>query len=98
MGTRLVGMPAPRKTRERGAGGYPCATPYLNFFPFRFGIVNTSFGLVNTHFGKPEKRSRSTETAVHHQPKSLFTFNRNERSPSTEIRSSGLRYVIATDV
>jgi len=41
---------------------------------------------VNTHFGNPEKCSRSTETAVHHQPKSVFTFLRNERSPSTEIR------------
>jgi hypothetical protein len=70
MGTRLAGMSAPRKTRERGAGGYPCATLYLYFRLCRFGIVNTCFGPVNTHFGKPQK---------------AFTFNRNSRSPSTEI-------------
>jgi len=70
MGTRLADMPAPRKTRERGASGYPCATPYLDFCPFHFGIVNTCFGIVNTHFGKYPK---------------VFTFDRNSRSPSTEI-------------
>jgi hypothetical protein len=37
-------------------------------------------------FRKLKKCSRSTETAVHHQPKSVFTFLRNECSPSTEIR------------
>jgi len=31
--------------------------------------VNTHFGIVNTYFGKPEK---------------VFTFDRNDRSPSAE--------------
>jgi Cu+-exporting ATPase len=43
------------------AVGWSCATPYLNFFTFHFGVVNLCFATVNTHFGKTEKCSRSTE-------------------------------------
>jgi hypothetical protein len=90
MGTRFAGISALLKFPEIAAVGYSCATLYLNFLYFHFGTVNTCFGFVNAHFGNPETCSRSAETAVHHQPKSVFTFPRNRRSLSTEIRSDSI--------